>query len=119
MPHKQQFESAESYYATLFHELAHSTGHPSRVGREGIENFNSFASDSYSKEELVAEMSSAFLCGVSGISPAVIGQSAAYLQSWISRLKGDSRLLISAASAAQKASDYILGKRSATEAETE
>ena len=110
MPNKQKFGTAESYYATLFHELAHSTGHPSRVGREGMENVNSFASDSYSKEELVAEMSSAFLCGVSGISPAVIGQSAAYLRSWISRLKGDSRLLISAASAAQKASDYILGK---------
>jgi antirestriction protein ArdC len=115
MPPMQKFESAEAYYATLFHELAHSTGHPSRVGREGIENVNSFASDSYSKEELVAEMSSAFLCGVSGISPAVIGQSAAYLQSWISRLRGDARLLISAASAAQKASDYILGKGSASE----
>jgi antirestriction protein ArdC len=119
MPHKQKFDTAESYYATLFHELAHSTGHPSRVGREGIENVNSFASDSYSKEELVAEMSSAFLCGVSGISPAVLGQSAAYLQSWISRLRGDSRLLISAASAAQKASDYILGKSPASESGTE
>jgi antirestriction protein ArdC len=114
MPHKQKFDSAESYYATLFHELAHSTGHPSRVGREGIENVNSFASESYSKEELVAEMSSAFLCGVSGISPAVIGQSAAYLRSWISRLKGDSRLLVSAASAAQKASDFILDESRAS-----
>jgi antirestriction protein ArdC len=114
MPHKNKFDSAQSYYATLFHELAHSTGHPSRIGREGIENVNSFASDSYSKEELLAEMSSAFLCGVSGISPAVIGQSAAYLQSWISKLKGDSRLLISAASAAQRASDFILGKHSRT-----
>jgi antirestriction protein ArdC len=119
MPHKQKFESAESFYATLFHELAHSTGHPSRVGRDGIENVNSFASESYSKEELIAEMSSAFLCGVSGISPAVIGQSASYLQSWISRLKGDSRLLISAASAAQKASDFILGKTFATQTESE
>jgi antirestriction protein ArdC len=108
MPHQQKFDTAESFYATLFHELAHSTGHPSRVGRGGIENVNSFASNSYSKEELVAEISSAFLCGVSGISPAVIGQSAAYLQSWISKLKGDSRLLVSAASAAQKASDFIL-----------
>ena len=112
MPRKRKFDTAESYYATLFHELAHSTGHPSRVGREGIENVNSFASDSYSKEELVAEMSSAFLCGICGISPAVIGQSAAYLQSWIGRLKGDSRLLTSAASAAQKASDFILAKPS-------
>jgi antirestriction protein ArdC len=119
MPHKQKFQSAESYYATLFHELAHSTGHPSRVGRDGIENVNSFASESYSKEELIAEMSSAFLCGVSGISPAVIGQSAAYLQSWISKLKGDSRLLVSAASSAQKATDFILGKSLAEQTESE
>jgi len=111
MPHKEQFESAETYYATLFHELAHSTGHPSRVGRDGIENVNSFASESYSKEELIAEMSSAFLCGVSGISPATLTSSASYLQSWISRLRGDSRLLVSAASAAQKTADYILGKQ--------
>jgi antirestriction protein ArdC len=111
MPNRDTFESPETYYATLYHELAHSTGHPSRVGREGIENVNSFASESYSKEELIAEMSSAFLCGVAGISPAVVSNSAAYLQSWISRLRGDSRLLISAASAAQKAADYILGKQ--------
>ena len=111
IPHKEKFESAETYYATLFHELGHSTGHPSRVGRDGIENVNSFASDSYSREELIAEMSSAFLCGVSGISPATLTNSASYLQSWISRLRGDSRLLVSAASAAQKAADYILGKQ--------
>jgi antirestriction protein ArdC len=111
IPHKERFESAETYYATLFHELGHSTGHPSRVGRDGIENVNSFASDSYSREELIAEMSSAFLCGVSGISPATLTNSASYLQSWISRLRGDSRLLVSAASAAQKAADYILGKQ--------
>jgi antirestriction protein ArdC len=64
-------------------------------------------------------MSSAFLCGVSGISPAVIGQSASYLHSWISRLKGDSRLLVSAASPAQKATDFILGKTLAEHAESE
>jgi antirestriction protein ArdC len=111
MPDKSLFSSAEEFYSTLFHELGHSTGHPSRVGRDGIENVNAFASESYSKEELIAEMSSAFLCGVAGISPAVVSNSAAYLQSWISRLRGDSRLLISAASAAQKAADFILGKQ--------
>lgn len=111
MPSRGTFDSPETYYATLYHELAHSTGHPSRLKRDGIENVNSFASESYSKEELIAEMSSAFLCGVVGISPAVIQNSASYLQSWISRLRGDARLLISAASAAQKAADYILGKQ--------
>jgi antirestriction protein ArdC len=111
MPQKETFDSAETYYATIFHELAHSTGHPSRVGRDGIENVNSFASESYSKEELIAEMSSAFLCGVSGISPVTLTNSASYLQSWISRLRGDSRLLVSAPSAAQRGADYIQGKQ--------
>jgi antirestriction protein ArdC len=111
MPSRDTFDSPETYYATLFHELGHATGHPSRLKRDGIENVNSFASESYSKEELIAEMSSAFLCGVSGISPVTLTNSAGYLQSWISRLRGDSRLLISAASAAQKAADYILGKQ--------
>jgi antirestriction protein ArdC len=111
MPNRDTFHSSEEYYSTLFHELAHSTGHPSRVGRDGIENVNSFASESYSKEELIAEMSSAFLCGVAGVSPVVIQNSASYLQSWISRLRGDARLLISAASHAQKAADYILNRK--------
>ena len=119
MPDKSLFAGSEEYYSTLFHELGHSTGHPSRVGREGIENVNAFASTSYSKEELVAEMTSAFLCGVSGISPATLSNSAAYLQGWIRKLRGDSRLLVSAASHAQKASDYILGKSQASESETE
>jgi antirestriction protein ArdC len=108
MPSRNAFESAEAYYATLFHELTHSTGHSSRVGREGIETLNSFGSELYSKEELVAEMGSAMLCGVTGIEPATIANSASYLQSWIDALRGDSKLIISAASAAQKAADYIL-----------
>jgi antirestriction protein ArdC len=118
MPAKDLFAGSEAYYATLFHELTHSTGHTSRVGRDGIEHLNEFGSESYSKEELVAEMGSALLCGVTGISPAVIENSAAYLKSWITRLRGDSRLLLSAASQAQKASDYILG-RNAIQAESE
>jgi antirestriction protein ArdC len=72
MPARSTFESAESFYSTLFHELTHSTGHASRVGREGIEKLNTFGSESYSKEELVAEMGAAMLCGVCGIAPATI-----------------------------------------------
>jgi hypothetical protein len=88
----------------------HSTGHASRIGREGIETLNTFGSESYSKEELVAEMGAAMLCGVTGIAPATLQNSAAYLKTWIERLKSDSRLLVSAASAAQKAADYIRGE---------
>ena len=72
MPPRSSFNSSEGYYATIFHELTHSTGHPSRVGREGIETLNGFGSDSYSREELIAEMGSAMLCGVTGIAPAVM-----------------------------------------------
>ena len=110
MPARSLFTSAEEYYSTLFHELTHSTGHASRIGREGIEQLNTFGSESYSKEELVAEMGAAMLCGVTGIAPATLQNSAAYLKTWIERLKSDSRLLVSAASAAQKAADYIRGE---------
>jgi antirestriction protein ArdC len=110
MPARGLFSSVEKYYSTLFHELTHSTGHVSRIGREGIEILNTFGSESYSKEELVAEMGAAMLCGVTGIAPATLQNSAAYLKTWIERLKADSRLLVSAASAAQKAADYIGGE---------
>jgi antirestriction protein ArdC len=109
MPARELFSSPEAFYATLFHELTHSTGHTSRIGREGIEQLNEFGSESYSREELIAEMGAAMLCGVTGISPAVLDNSAAYLANWIQVLKGDSKLLVQAASAAQKAADYIRG----------
>lgn len=112
IPARNAFESAEGYYSTLFHELTHSTGHPKRIGREGIEKLNTFASETYSKEELVAEMGAAMLCGVAGIERLTLPNSAAYLKSWTDVLKGDSRMVISAASQAQKAADYILKKES-------
>jgi len=107
MPSRTAFESQAEYYSTLFHELTHSTGHAKRLAREGFDTPQKFGSDSYSREELIAEMGSAMLCGVAGIEQATISNSAAYLQSWIRRLKADSRLVVSAASAAQKAADYI------------
>ena len=119
MPARGLFNSSEEYYSTLFHELTHSTGHTSRVGREGIEQLNTFRSESYSREELIAEMGAAMLCGVTGIEQATIQNSAAYLKTWIDRLKSDSKLLVSAASAAQKASDFILGKSQTIAPETE
>lgn len=111
IPARNAFESAESYYSTLFHELTHSTGHTKRIGRDGIEKLNTFGSESYSKEELIAEMGAAMLAGVAGIERATIPNSAAYLQSWIRVLKADSRMVVFAASQAQKAADYIQGVR--------
>jgi antirestriction protein ArdC len=109
MPAKTAFSNPEDYYSTLFHELIHSTGHQSRVGRDGIQRVESFGSESYSREELVAELGAALLCGVTGIIPATLTNSASYLKSWIEVLKGDSKLIVSAASQAQKGADFIQG----------
>ena len=80
MPSRNAFDSAEDYYSTLFHELTHSTGHPSRVGREGIEKLNTFGSQSYSREELIAEMGAAMLAGVAGIERKTLANSAGLSQ---------------------------------------
>jgi antirestriction protein ArdC len=110
MPSRTAFDSQAEYYSTLFHELTHSTGHFKRLGREGFNSAQTFGSESYSREELIAEMGSAMLCGVTGIEQHNLAKSAAYLKAWISRLQGDPRLVVSAASAAQKAADYIRGE---------
>ena len=103
------FESPELFYATLFHELAHSTGHSKRLNRGLDTATRPFGSPDYSREELVAEMASAFLCGHSGIDPTTIDNQAAYLKGWIDRLRGDKRLIVQAGGQAQKAADLILG----------
>jgi antirestriction protein ArdC len=110
MPSRTAFASQAEYYSTLFHELTHSTGHAKRLAREGFDKPQLFGSESYSREELIAEMGSAMLCGVAGIEQSTVANSAAYLKSWTARLKGDSRLVVSAGSAAQKAADYIRGE---------
>lgn len=118
MPRPECFVSGEAYYGTLFHELAHSTGHESRLNRPGVTGSDAFASVEYAHEELVAEMAAAFLSGEAGIdAPKEVENTAAYLASWISRLRDDKRLLIRAASQAQKAADHILD-RSPIEAPT-
>jgi antirestriction protein ArdC len=118
MPRKESFESAEEYYSTEFHELGHWTGHESRLDRSGIAQPSFFGSHEYSREELVAEMTAAFLCGICGIAPKVINNSAAYIKNWMSKLSGDKMLVVQAAAQAQKAADYILGIER-EEAETE
>jgi antirestriction protein ArdC len=110
MPSRTAFQSQAEYYSTLFHELTHSTAHAKRIGREGIEKIQPFGSEDYSKEELVAEMGSAMLCGIAGIEQSTISNSANYLRGWITRLKADSHLIVSAARAAQEAADYIWGE---------
>ncbi len=110
LPKKDLFKSNEEFYSTLFHELVHSTGHERRLNRRNSLEPRSFGSNDYSKEELCAEMGSAFLCGESGIVERVIDNSAAYIQGWLKRLRCDKKFLIHAAAQAQKASDFILCK---------
>ena len=109
MPNSNLFRSDEEYYSTLFHELTHSTGHASRLNRAELSKINMLKSHDYSKEELVAEMGSAFLCGRCGITPKVIKNQAAYIQGWLKQLQNNRKWLIYAAAKAQKAADFILG----------
>jgi antirestriction protein ArdC len=111
MPVFSSFTSAEAYYQTLFHELTHATGHASRLNRADLaENMKVKGASGYAREELTAEMGAAFLCGAAGINPQATDENtAAYLQFWLSQLKADKKLIIQAASHAQKAANLILG----------
>ena len=104
LPDPQQFYTDEGYYCTLFHELVHSTGHEKRLKR--IEPAL-FGSDPYAKEELVAEVGASFLAGLAGFESAGGEQSAAYLDNWLSVLRQDKKLVVSASAQAQKAVDLI------------
>jgi antirestriction protein ArdC len=115
MPHTDLFESVEKYYSTLFHELGHSTGASTRLNREGVVNIDYFGSHQYASEELIAEMTAAMLCATTGIELQV-EHSAAYIDHWMERIGRDHKLLMSAASAAQKAADCVLGVSSTQEA---
>ena len=109
LPIRKQFVSTAEYYSTVFHELAHSTGHPSRLNR--LDKVVAFGSDVYSKEELVAEIGAAALVNHCGLeSPTSFSNNAAYIQNWLSVLKGDKRLIVSAAGKAEKAVNLILNK---------
>lgn len=110
MPLQKQFKTTVKYFKTLFHEHAHGTGHRTRLDREGVTNHARFGDHTYSTEELIAEMTAAMLCHHVGMyDDEVADHSAAYLQSWIKRLKAEPQILFTAGAAAQKAYDYILG----------
>ncbi len=110
LPRPEMFDTSENYYAVAFHELTHATGHESRLNRAGVagSRLAAFGSADYSREELIAEMGSAFLCAEARIENT-LDNSAAYLKGWLEALKGDTRMIITAASAAQCAADFILG----------
>jgi len=108
VPKLSKFDNPALYYSTIFHELSHSTGHPDRLNRKTITECDGFGGKRYSKEDLIAEISAAMLCGTVGIENETIENNTAYIQNWINVLQADKRLIIHAAGAAQKAADYIL-----------
>jgi antirestriction protein ArdC len=110
MPERERFDTEDSYHATLFHELVHATGHEKRLNRASISERNGFGSNPYCKEELIAELGSAFLCGYADIVDRTIDNSAAYLEGWLKQFQNDRTLIVSAAAQAQKAADFILGR---------
>jgi antirestriction protein ArdC len=111
LPPRELFTSAEEIYASLFHELAHSSGSPKRLDRKSISEAAPFGSPVYRFEELIAECSAAYLCAEAGISPAVLENQAAYIQGWLAKLRSETRMIVAAAAQAQKAADYILNRQ--------
>jgi len=107
VPPKDSFTAPGAYYSTLFHELTHWTGGPSRLDRATVRDAAGFGDASYSLEELVAEMGAGFLSGLVGIENQVLDRSASYLANWLRVLKGDPSLIVRAASQAQKAADFL------------
>jgi antirestriction protein ArdC len=107
----ESFKSQEGYYGTLFHELAHATGHASRLGRESLTTAAAFGSEEYSQEELVAELASAYVCVGVGILPAKPTNTAAYIQGWMRKIKESKNAFAQAAAQAQRAADWILNTR--------
>lgn len=109
LPLMAQFKAVAEYYSTAFHEMVHSTGHKSRLDR--LEKTAFFGSESYSKEELVAEIGAAALVNRTGLETSKsFHNSAAYVQSWLKVLRGDKRFIVSAAGMAEKAVKLILNE---------
>ena len=105
LPPFEAFKDKESYYATALHELTHWTRHERRLARDfGRQRYGDVG---YAREELVAELGSAFLCADLGITPEIRDDHAAYLASWLKVLKEDKRAIFSAAAHAQRAADYL------------
>lgn len=108
IPAPEQFKRSEEYYSTLFHELTHSTGHPSRLNRVNGNQF--FGNENYSLEELVAEIGSASILATVGLETRnSLNNSASYIGNWLKALKNDKTMIVKAAGRAEKAVKMILG----------
>ena len=110
MPLLESFQDSASYYKTLFHEMAHSTGHESRLDRKGITEVLAWGDETYAKEELVAEISAMYLTGLIGLNPHdSVMNSQAYIKNWCKKLKDKPRECVYAMSQATKVVEFIQG----------
>jgi antirestriction protein ArdC len=107
------FKTTEGYVATKFHEYGHATGHESRLNRSGIMEVAAFGGEDYGFEELIAELTSAYLCARLGVDNT-LENSSAYVQHWLKALKDDKTMLLKASGKATAAVEYILGKQPLT-----
>lgn len=113
MPLPEQFKDNAEYYSTLFHELAHSTGHKNRLNR--IKDEAAFGKEDYSVEELTAEIGSASIMATLGVENAsTFRNSAGYIQNWLKALKNDKKMIVTASARAEKAIKMILNIKEAT-----
>ena len=111
LPELSQYQYPSEFYSTAFHEAAHSTGHEGRLNRVGLKKA-AFGSESYGKEELIGEISSAVLLSTLHIeSDHSVTNSTAYIRGWLKALQDDKRMIVFAAGQAEKAVKYILGKQ--------
>lgn len=113
LPPIDTFRTTEGYVATKFHEYAHSTGHEARLNRPGIMEVAAFGGEEYGFEELVAELTSAYLCASNGIDNT-LENSSAYIRHWLGALRKDKNMLLKASGKATAAVEYILGKQPLT-----
>lgn len=118
MPDLKRFSSVDAYYATLFHELGHATGHEQRLNRPGIAGKQiRFGSAPYSREELIAELTSAYCCASLGLDNSLVENSASYIEGWLKALRNDPKAIVIAAGHAQRAADHIRRVGAAVEEE--
>jgi len=109
LPEIRRFTSIDRYYGTKFHESIHSTGHKNRLDR--LEKIVSKRDDEYSKEELIAELGSCYLCSEAGLDMAgKMEVTASYIEGWSKTLRKHPTWFINASSSAEKAANYILGR---------
>ena len=116
IPCKEQYKNVEEFYSTLFHEMIHSTGYNKRLNRLESGASAGFGSETYSKEELTAEIGSAMILNRLGIeTEKTFNNSTAYIQNWLQVLKNDNKFIISASSKSEKAVKYIFNENPVTE----